>query len=481
MPIPGSDILRRIAEFAAKAGLAEEESRQAAQTISSEIDQLMTAKSDAFRELAQLYLPRLDDDVERDGWSEMQTTLRDIILRKDDARRRLTSQLQAAIAQRVATEARRKHCSERVHELSAKCDELTRQLSEELAQDEQFQSLSRQAANDQARLEQAEASLADVEKAATEKLPKYERSRLFRYLHDRRFGTEFYVHRGLFRRLDRWLSQLIDYPRAGAGYNFLTSAPRQMRQLIAEQKHTIHSVVTQVENRQTQAAVALGLPQVQAELTTARSELEAATPAAEEAIEAEELARQQLADLESPDCPFYREALAAFQTLMQRTERSLIVARAAQTPELTDDQVVARLRHIDDLVSEKKRKLDDAHQMAEQAAQRTRRINELASKCRRAQFDDPKRIFDDGFDLESQLNAIFAGRVDVDSVYQEMYRRQHLDSPIADKAAAALEGPMAQILLSTMAQAAGVALSAYAVRAGQQHRLPSHKKAQHRN
>jgi hypothetical protein len=481
MPIPGPDILRRISEFAATAGLAEQEARQAALATSTEIDQLMTAQSDAFRELAQLYLPRLDDDVERDGWSEMQATLNDVILRKEDARRQLTSQFQTATEARVVTEARWKHWSDRVHELNAKCEDLARQLSDELAQNEQFQALSRQAAEDQARLEQAQASLEDVEKDATEKLPTYDRSRLFRYLHDRSFGTESYVHRGLVRRLDRWLSRLIDYPRAGAGYNFLTSAPRQMRQLIAEQQNAVESVVTQVESQQTRAALSLGLPEVQSERTKALAELETATPAAEHAIKAEELARQQLADLEAPDCPFYREALAAFQGLIQRTERSLIAARAAQTPELTDDQVVARLKHIDNQVSEKKRMLDDAYQRAEQAAQRTSRINELASKCRRAQFDDPRRVFDDGFDLESQLNTLLSGSVDADSVYQEMYRHQHLDSPIADKAAAALEGPMAQILLSTMAVAAGAALGAYAARAGQQHRLTSQKRMPHRN
>lgn len=471
MPIPGQDILRRISEFAANASRAEQDARQAAQATATEIDQLITAQSDAFRELAQLYLPRLDDDVERDGWSEMRALLHDIILRKEDARRQLAGQLQAAVEQRATTEASWKQLSARVNELTAKCDELAQQLSNTLAADTQFQSLSRQAAEGQARLEQAQVSLVEVENDAKEKLPKYHGSQLFGYLHRRGFGTESYTKRGLTRRMDRWVSRMIDYPHAAAGYRFLSSAPQQMRQLIDEQHKEVKSLVMQVESQQSAAAVTLGLPQIQAAGAKARMELERAGPAAENAIKAEGLARQQLADLESPNCSYYHEALAAFQGLMQRTERSLVTTRAVQTPEPTDDQVVARLRHIDDQVSEKKRQLDACFESAEQAAQRTSRITDLTSRCRRAQFDDPRRLFDTGFDLDVHLNALLAGTVDAESVYQEMYRRQHLDSPLADKASAALQSPMAQILLSTMAQAAGAALGAYASRAGQQHRV----------
>jgi len=153
-----------------------------------------------------------------------------------------------------------------------------------------------------------------------------------------------------------------------------------------------------------------------------------------------------------------------------------VAARAAQTAELTDDQVVARLKHIDDQVSEKKQQLDRFFSAADEAAKRTARINELASKCRRAQFDHPRRVFDDQFDLQSQLQSLLAGTLDPDTAYQNLYRVQHLDSPVANQASAVLQGPMAQILLQTMAQAAGAALGSYAARAGQQHRVRGQNK-----
>ncbi len=475
MPTSGQDILRRISDFAANAGLSETEARSAAQATSIEIDQLVTSQSASFRELSQLYLPRIDDDVERDGWSEMRGVLQSILLRKDDARRQLTTQLQQTAEQRVLTENRWKQLCDRVNELTARCDDLGRKFAEQLSQDSQFQTLSKKAAEGQARLEQAHASLQDVEKDAAEKLPGFERSRLFGYLKDRGFGAEAYSSRGLTRWLDRWISRLIDYPRAAAGYKFLTSASRQMRQLIEEQQKLVKQLMAEVEARHSETAASLGLTQAQAEGSKVRGEQEVAAAAADAAQHAEDQARQKLTELDSPDCQFYREALTAFQGLIQRTERSLVAARAAQTPELTDDQVVARLKHIDDQVAEKKKQLDQYFATAQQASKRTARINELVSRCRRAQFDHPRRLFDDNFGLESQLAALLAGTVDVDHVYQDMYRHQHLDSPIADQASAAIQSPMAQILMQTMAQAAGAALGTYAARAGQQHRLPKSK------
>ena len=475
MPIPGPDILRQIADFAASAVLVEHEARKVTHETSLEIDQLMTSQSEATRELAQLYLPRLEDDVERDGWSEMRATLQSIILRKEDACRQISTRLQQTSEQRIATETRWKQLREQVKDLTSKCDELGRRFSEQLAQDAEFQALSKQAAEGQARLEQAQANLLQVEKDAEEKLPSYQQSRLFQYLQHSAFGTEKYTCRGLTRRVDRWVSNLIDFPRAAAGYKFLSSAPQQMRQLIEEQQKAVRSMVSEVEKRQFEAASALGLPQTQAEGTKVRGEQESAAVAMENSRKGEELARRQLADLDSPDCQYYRDALTAFQHLILKTERSLVAARAAQTPELTDDQVVARLKHIDEQVSENKAKLDRCFSAAEDASKRTARINELASKCRRAQFDDPRRVFEDKFDLQPHLDALLAGTVDVDQVYHEMYRHQHLDSPLADQAAAVLEGPMAQILLSTMAQAAGAALGSYAARAGQQHRVRGQK------
>jgi len=105
--------MRRISESAASVGRIEQAARDAAAATAAEVDRMVADQSDAFRELAQLYLPRLDDDVERDGWSEVRATLQSIILRKEDARRLASSRFHLAAEQRATAEARWKALSDR--------------------------------------------------------------------------------------------------------------------------------------------------------------------------------------------------------------------------------------------------------------------------------------------------------------------------------------------------------------------------------
>ena len=472
MPVPGTEILRRIADFAASINGSEKEARARAMDVSNEIEKLLVDQSDAFRELAQHYLPRLDDDVESDGWTEMRAVLRDVMLRRDDARRLLQTRLQTASTQQSSSEMQWKQLSEQFSAATQKADELTTQLTEKLTTDPDLQRLSREAAEGQARLEQATANLSDVESEAKNKLPPYENSRLFQYLWDSEFDTERYQRRGMSRRIDRWLSRLIDYPAVAASYRFLTSAPRMMKQVIAEQQKTVKARVEDVQSRQTAAADALGLPAVQASVSRLNPEVDRAFAAMDSAQKLCTSLQHEQAQLDSPDSIFYRDALKAFQALLQKTERSIVAARASNTPELQDDQVVARLRHIDEVVSQKKSQLDQHYAAAEAAEKRTERVHDLLSRCRRAQFGDPQRIFEESYDLKTRLQDLADGVVSGETMYQEMYRIQKIDSPIADQASAAINGPMGQILINTMTQAAGAALGVYAARAGQQHRLP---------
>jgi len=475
MPVSGQEIIRQIDQFAATLRSDEQQASLAAQAISAEIDRIVAEQSGAFRELAAIYLPHLEDDVVQDGWSEMQAALKSIQLRKADARQQLEKSLRDIEMQRQHVDTQIQQLRTQVNQLTLQCDQLAETLSSQLRNDSRFQTLSRQAAEGQAKLEQAQASLADVEVDAKQKRPAYEASRLFQYLHRREFGTDRYRFGGLIRRLDRWVARLINYPVAEASYRFLTSTPQLMRQLIADQQKSVQALVAEVEQQQRSAAQVLGLPKLQADGTRLRSELDRATQEGERIRAREEKIRHDQAELDSAECQYYREALTTFQELLKKAERSQVVSRANQTPGMADDQIVARLQHLDQEISTKTQEINRLNAVAKESAAKASRIHELASKCRRAQFDHPRRVFDDGLNLDSALQNLAQGRIDSDSVYQDLYRRQHLDSPLADQAAAVLEGPMANILLQTMAHAAGAALGAYAARAGQQHRLPKTK------
>ena len=470
MPVPGLKILDRINAAEANARQLETESRHAVDAAVATVDELIAGQSETLRELAELYLPRLSDDAAQKTWSEMQATCGELLLRKEDAHRQSARRLAQATAIREAAEARWQRACALVNEITARCDALAVTLSEQMANDTEFQSLSRRAAEGQARLEQAESSLEEVEHDAHDKLPAYETSKLFRYLRDCDYGTPSYLHRGFNRRWDLWVSRLIDYPKASSGYRFLTTAPIQMRQLISEQRSAVQSTIAEVESRQAVAASSLGLPHLQSEGVQARSEQDEAALATDKARDAEAQAKRGMAEVDDDIGPMYREAISSFQSLLQRTERSLIAARAAETPEMTDDQVVARLRHIETDLAEKQQLLADRSRIANLATSRTASFSDLIGRFRRAQFDHPRSHFDDEFDVEGQLWAILDGTTDAERVWQHMRRYQRLGPSIAQRAADTMQHPLTQVMLHTMSNVVGSALGSYAARAGQQNR-----------
>jgi hypothetical protein len=266
------------------------------------------------------------------------------------------------------------------------------------------------------------------------------------------------------------VGKLIDYPKALAGYKFLTTTPQQMKQLIEEKRGTVQLIVSEVESRQATVASALGLPRAQAEGAQLRIEQDEAALATEKSRDAEGDAKRRLAAIDNDRGEYYQEAIAAFQNLLQRTERSLMAARAAQTPELNDDQVVARLRHIEGELSERQKSLGQRARTTEVAGQRAAALAELAARFRRSQYDHPRSLFADEFDVDGQLWAIVEGTTDLERVWQHIRRYQSLGPSLAEQTANALQHPMTQILLQTMAHTVGSALGEYASRAGQQHR-----------
>jgi len=87
---------------------------------------------------------------------------------------------------------------------------------------------------------------------ALEKGKDYEQDEFFAYLRDRGYGTDGYTGSGLFRTLDRWLSDLIGYREAAADYERLKSIPdwiaSRLREL--EDKHAErHGLIEQERAR----------------------------------------------------------------------------------------------------------------------------------------------------------------------------------------------------------------------------------------
>ena len=188
-------------------------------------------------DLAKHYLPDLTRESIQASWIEVRDGLTQVLMRKEDQRRRVSAALSESTTGVILQE-------DRLLEISASLDEAKTEQDQISAKGRgrtgrrtrTFNSLSGRAAVAEAALERAEANLSEIEQEATQKLPAYEESSLFKYLKERKFGTEEYAKRGFTRRMDRWVAKYIDYNKAKQGYEFLVETPEQMRKIIADDR-----------------------------------------------------------------------------------------------------------------------------------------------------------------------------------------------------------------------------------------------------
>ena len=87
----------------------------------------------------------------------------------------------------------------------------------------------------------------ELQQSAKEKLPPYHRSALVWYLLRRKYGSADYTERGWKRRWDKWVADLIDFPRAKLGYEFLTTTPGLMATEVARRQTEFKLLMQQIE------------------------------------------------------------------------------------------------------------------------------------------------------------------------------------------------------------------------------------------
>ena len=93
--------------------------------------------------------------------------------------------------------------------LATKRDELESQLASRLRAHPEFQTLSEQALAAETELKRNELRVAEMRDEVAEKLPAYEKSKLFKYLHRRGYGTAEYKGKGLTKQLDGWVALML--------------------------------------------------------------------------------------------------------------------------------------------------------------------------------------------------------------------------------------------------------------------------------
>jgi len=465
MPLSGPAVHQQLMTGYTNAQTALESARASISDTKEERDHLDDARGEALVDLAEHYLPELTRDAIRTTWVDVRSTVVQIMERKDDHRQQSRQSLDRLNLNRDHEEQTLVAITE---QLDAALDEQQRVADEveaDLRGDAEFVALSDRAAFAEAALERAEANLNEIEQDAATKLPAYDNSKLFRYLHDQGFGTSAYKKRGFTRRMDRSIAKLIDYNKAKQGYGFLKTTPEQMRKIIATDRQSFDTVMQELERRRDQIAAEKGLPAVIDIAQEHQSRHAKQVETLEIVRKKTEEIEHELTELENTRGPYYREAITVFREMLDRSDERDLARRARATSEITDDQIVAQLsgvrsdiEHLDDKASRRRDEIRDRQEYLDA-------LGRMLQQFRSSQFDSSRSQFVGTLDIIETLHRGRDAR-DVDRLWDDLRQSQRWGPTAMEKITKVATHPLTQVLINAMAHAAGGAMRDHARRAG---------------
>lgn len=461
----GSQVFRDLRQALDRARDEASALRRQNQQFDSQIASLAGERTTSLAMLARLYLPNLTRATAANTFDAFRSDLEGLLARKEQAQRELAGRLQRLDGERQTTVAQLKEVTTQLNEKVRQREELQAKLAALLKGDAAFQTLSSRAMINETELKRNEERVREIEQDAKEKLPAYERSRLFHYLHARKFGTPEYDGEGLTRRLDRWVAGLVGYERARQSYAFLTTTPHRMRDEVERRRGEFNELMAQVEDLERQAADTLGLTPVLVEGDRLGKDRDALVSRNDDVLARINRAQQELSQLDRDQGTFYAEALSRFQAFLGNAETAVLERRARATPDRADDDLVAKIHWVGEELTRLQPQVSDLTARSKEADGVSDGLDFVVRRYQQSNYDSERSYFDGGSDITSLVSRFQSGAISRDQLWQGIRQDQKFEPTWAEtNARDVVNHPLTGVLLHAMVEVAGAALQQSAQR-----------------
>jgi chromosome segregation ATPase len=468
MPVSGQTVFRELqqsldtvrAESAALRGEWERLDRQ--------VTDLVEQRGSVLLELARHYLPDLSHETIAGTLEGIREQLQQVLERKERRQVELSGQLSRLVADRSQLEGELSGITEQLNVKVRTREELEQRVAAALAADAEFQRLTRAALAAEGELKRNEERAQELRREADDKLPAYERSRLFQYLNERRFATPEYAVRGLTRRLDRWVARLIDYERSRRSYEFLTRVPALIEEEIRRRRADFEAQMNQVEALQRQLSDSLGLTALLAEGERLGERRDALVGRLDVQKQRCQQTEEELLTLQQSQGRFYEEALARLRSFLAAAESSLLERHARQTTDPADDEIVSRVQWLSAEIDRFSPELSQLSAACQRMEERVSGVDFVVRRFQQANFDAERSYFEEGFEAGILMERFRTGVMGRDELWQSIRNGQKFEPTWVEQQAAGaaevLNSPFAHVLMHAMVEVAGAALQSAATR-----------------
>jgi len=447
------------------------------QKLDESSKELVERRGQMLLELAEHYLPEVDRSSVLATFRGIRNELLDVLVRKQRRERQLHENLKQDETEALRLQAELEQTTDSLNEKVVERERLEEIVAGKLKAHKKFQQLSKQALLAEQELQRNEERIAEIQQEASEKLPAYDKNRMFRYLYDRGFGTPEYKKKGLTRTLDRWVAKFVKYSRSRRGYDFLRVTPELMAAEVVRRREQFNVLMEQIEAIEDKISDKVGLTKVLQEgqkLSARRDGLMEELAQLEQRFTGH---HQELQSLEGSQNEFYEQGVGQMKAFLAEMEHSWLEHQSRSTPERQDDELVAEIGWLNEQLDKARRESSKLTQEQRNWKQRYSGLQDVLQRFRRADYDSRRSTFSDDLDVDRLVGDYLRGETGREEMWSLIRRHQQFQQSRYEQPGWGVDttwgggGDLSHVLGRVLIEVAGEAMK-HAVRRGMQRRGP---------
>jgi len=398
-------------------------------TTEDGIERLTARREECYGTLAEFYLPELEAAAVKATLAEVREEVERVFRAKQERRQALERLMNRNRDRNSQLEAEIEKLGGQIGEKDREREAVVKAVTEELSHDEKYTVLDSEAKKAEGRLQQNRQRVAQIEEEAKQKLPEFERNKIFRYLLGIGYGTAQYHGGGLRGRLDSWVAEKVNFGKNKECYDFLRSMPELMKQEVERRQSDLDGIVKKMKKIEAEAAKRQALPEIQIQirqLSDKKQELAASDRKQDEQY-AEYVAERERIDGEKD--PYHIQAVQNIKKYFKGQKITELRARARQTESEKDDRTVDEIESIDTNIRTKKDEAKRIRYERDEMASRLDALKRLEGRFVSKDYEGSYSYFPDDFDVGRLLTAFMLGRMSVDEIGREVDSAQFTRTP----------------------------------------------------
>jgi len=402
---------------------------QRREALNEQLVQTRNNMTTQYRELARFRLDELAANRLATQLDQTDSAVLVLLERRSNEMARLDPEIEQSTVSQSTLNAQREQAAQQRDDLIKRIDDRAAQIQAALSREEGYQFQEKLAAGEAAKAERADRKATQAEADHLEKGKIYRDDQLFMYLWQRRFLTPDYKGRGLTRRLDGWVANIINYPEARSNYYMLTELPVRLRDHADRQKKIADHAHGELQILQEKALKVEDILQNKTLLEETIKNLEKIERQIEEEEKKYDVLIQERSKFSSGNDDISRQAIELQVAGIRNDSISELYMKAKATPKPDDDIIVSR---ISDLKEEEKRIENEIRALQAQEHQQQqsyRELEELRRRYRRSGYDSRHSRFPSGFELGTLLALLMSGQKSGRDVWGQIDQEQRFRKP----------------------------------------------------